>query len=264
MFGSLVIIFPTPHKGGALILRHRDHEGIFDSGRALAAEEKPSIGYVAFFSDIEHEVSPVISGHRVTLTYNLYFDGDISADDVHPQPENEGAFRETLQALLESPDFLEKGGTLGFGLRHVYPIEDNLEHIYGVLKGSDAVVYQSVRALGYEPTLYLYYQDDEIRSAEGVFMDKVVSDIGTCDDNTDIESLLLEEGGILVNDFKSSRYDTPEYSDSEQVEWVTQAKEFNRQESAYVYYGNEASLGWAYGDVCLAVRIGKAGDRLAT
>src|ERR1700761_3134829 len=67
MFGSLVIVFPTPHEGGALLLRHRGHEWISDSGKALAAEKIPSISYVAFFSDIEHEVAPVISGHRIIL-----------------------------------------------------------------------------------------------------------------------------------------------------------------------------------------------------
>jgi hypothetical protein len=72
MFGSLVIVFPTPHEGGALHLRHRDQEWIFDSGQVLTAKGESPIGYAAFFSDIEHEVAPVTSRHRVTLTYNLY------------------------------------------------------------------------------------------------------------------------------------------------------------------------------------------------
>jgi hypothetical protein len=38
MFGSLVIVFPTPHEGGALLLRHRGQEWIFDSDQALAAK----------------------------------------------------------------------------------------------------------------------------------------------------------------------------------------------------------------------------------
>jgi hypothetical protein len=37
MFGSLVIVFPSPHEGGALLLRHRGQEWTFDSGEALAA-----------------------------------------------------------------------------------------------------------------------------------------------------------------------------------------------------------------------------------
>jgi len=71
MIGSLVVIFPTPHKGGALILRHDGQEYTFDSAFELSRVEN-SIGYVAFYSDVEHEVNIVESGHRVSLTYNLY------------------------------------------------------------------------------------------------------------------------------------------------------------------------------------------------
>src|SRR5882757_3096687 len=213
MFGSLVIVFPTPHEGGALHLRHSGDEWTFDSGKELASKEEPSIGYVAFFSDIEHEVAPVISGHRVTLTYNLYFDDDgpITVSDArltHPQPANEGAFRESFKTLLEDPEFLAYGGSLGFGLRHVYPIENNLEHVYSVLKGSDAVVYQSVRALGFEPVLYLYYQDESsLRSThQGVIIDKIVKfpEDGEYEE-TNCDSILLRKGGILVSDTKQSR-----------------------------------------------------------
>jgi hypothetical protein len=274
MFGSLVIVFPTPHEGGALHLRHSGHEWTFDSGKELASKEEPSIGYVAFFSDIEHEVAPVISGHRVTLTYNLYFDDDrpITVSDArltHPQPANEGAFRKSFKTLLEDPEFLADGGSLGFGLRHVYPIENNLEHVYRVLKGSDAVVYQGVRALGFEPVLYLYYQDESsLRSThQGVIIDKIVKfpeDGGY--EETNCDSILLRRGGILVSDPKQSRRRTRRYrereEDREQVEWITPVTEFNRQKSAYLHYGNDSSVGWAYGDVCLIVRIGKAGDRL--
>ena len=107
-----MIVFPTPHEGGALRIRHRGQGWIFDSGQELAAKGQLSIGYAAFFSEIEHEVVPVTSGHRVTLTYNLYFDDDgpISADDAvskHPPLVKEGAFRESFSALLENPEFLE-------------------------------------------------------------------------------------------------------------------------------------------------------------
>ncbi|TFY62829.1 hypothetical protein EVG20_g6560 [Dentipellis fragilis] len=48
---SLVLVFPTPHKGGALVFRHRDQEWTFDSALALTqqAGDTPSIGYAAFF-----------------------------------------------------------------------------------------------------------------------------------------------------------------------------------------------------------------------
>jgi 2OG-Fe(II) oxygenase superfamily len=273
MFGSLVIVFPSPHEGGALLLRHRGHEWIFDSGQALAANRdkgQPSIGYVAFFSDIEHEVAPVTSGHRITLTYNLYFDdgGPVSANDAVPErlntPKlaNESAFRETFTALLENPEFLADGGGLAFGLRHVYPINDDITHVYSVLKGSDAVVYQTVRALGYEPVLYVYYEETQ---REGMIIDNVISfeHAGEEDFTADI---VYRAGGILVTQGgeKAPMNDHGQYGTPEQVEWVTPVTEFNCQKDAFAtLYGNEPCLSWAYGNECLVVRIGKAGDRLA-
>lgn len=77
MSGSLVIDFPTYHEGGALSLRRHGRDWIFDSGQALACGclDRPSIGYLTFLNAIEQEVAPPSSGHRITLTYNLYFDG---------------------------------------------------------------------------------------------------------------------------------------------------------------------------------------------
>lgn len=87
MFGSLVLVFPTPHEGGSLVLRHEGKEWSFDSAKVLAEQPSPSIGYVAFFSDVEHEVLPVKSGYRVTITYNLYFgDGETKKNDRNQWP----------------------------------------------------------------------------------------------------------------------------------------------------------------------------------
>ena len=274
MFGSLVIVFPTPHEGGALLLRHRGQEWAFDSGQELAAKDKPSIGYVAFFSDVEHEVAPVISGHRVTLTYNLYFDdgGPAFANDAvskhltPPQLANEGAFYEAFTALLENSEFLAEGGTLAFGLRHVYPIKKNLKHVYNVLKGSDAVVYRTVRALGFEPALYVYYEWET--PPQGMLVDHVIEfdNVEMESEYDDLVDIALREGGILTyspglekGEYESeSRYKSPEL-----LEWVTPMTTFNRQEDAYPSYGNQPELTWVYGHICLIVRIGEVGDRLA-
>jgi hypothetical protein len=37
-------------------------------------------------------------------------------------------------------------------------VKDGLEHVYSLLKGSDAAVYQSLRTLGLKPVLYLDYR----------------------------------------------------------------------------------------------------------
>ena len=49
----------------------------------------------------------------------------------------------------------------------------------------------------------------------------------------------------------------------ETVEWVTPVETFNRKGSAFATYGNSPELNVAYGDICLVVLIGKAGERLA-
>ena len=271
MFGSLVIVFPTPHTGGALLLRHRGHEWTFDSGQALAAKDQPSIGYVAFFSDIEHEVAPVTSGHRITLTYNLYFDdadGPVFANDAvseHPtlpQLRNEGAFREAFTALLEDPEFLADGGALAFGLRHVYPIKNNLKHVHSALKGSDAFVYQHVRMLGYEPVIYVYYHH---RQDRGVIIDKV-ADFGDCQEADSMVDILCREGGIYVHrdEWTVNNRTDREGRMPQLMKWATPVTNFNDQEGAYPsFFGNEQEFVWVYGSVCLVIRIGGAGDRLA-
>ena len=262
MFGSLVLVFPTPHDGGALLLRHRGHEWTFDPGKVLAAADQPSIGYVAFFSDIEHEVTPVVSGHRVTLTYNLYFedDGDDSVNNTvskHLTLPNKGTFHEAFTTLLENPEFLAEGGTLAFGLRHVYPIEKDLNHVHKVLKGGDAVVYQSLQTLGFEPLLYLYYDHGNERA----IIDKVV-EFPVYQSEEDIVGIVYENGGfpVAMDNWEGLESDFW-LGKPEPLNWVTPLTEFNRKKDAFLYCGNEASLRWAYGDVCLVVRVGKAGER---
>ncbi|KAH9953971.1 hypothetical protein BC827DRAFT_1272991 [Russula dissimulans] len=272
--GSLIIIFPTPHEGGTFFLTHENNKWFFDDGPELAAAPDPTIGYVAFFGDISHAVTPVISGHCVTLTYELYL------GDVEPVPGNgsasgnliprahERAFRENLEALLENPEFLPDGGTLGFGLRHVYPINDGIKHVYGLLKGSDAVMYRSARALGFEPLLYMIYEWEppDMKSTEGGLIERLVefANYYPDGDRLDLTKIIRKEGGIVVcQDLDSYLNEDGAYDRPEKIEWVTPNTTYNEHEGTYLnMMGNEPALGFVYGNFCLVVRIGKAGERL--
>lgn len=86
MLGSLVIVFPTPHQGGELILRHKSREWTFDANALMTSRSSPSLAYAAFYSDIEHEVLKVTYGHRITLTYNLYSSPKTTGLAVTPDP----------------------------------------------------------------------------------------------------------------------------------------------------------------------------------
>jgi 2-oxoglutarate-Fe(II)-dependent oxygenase superfamily protein len=284
MFGSLVVVFPTPHEGGALLIRHRGQEWTFDSASTLSTAPPYSVGYVAFFSDVEHEVTPVVSGHRVTLTYNLYLDdddgfGSAPAGELTSEPvtlpaqveAKEQEFRTAFEALLENRQFLPDGGMLGFGLQHIYQVEagEGLDHVYGLLKGSDATVYRAVHALGFEPVLYLYYEpeldgdddddNDDSGFVEAGLIDRVIQRKVHLGVDNFIDELPKHGGFVIRLEGADSE---PEVGEVSRLHWVTPVTTFNRQSSAYVAYGNEPSLGLAYGDVCLIVRIGKAGERL--
>ncbi|MEV6682887.1 2OG-Fe(II) oxygenase [Streptomyces erythrochromogenes] len=78
MVGTLVVSLPSHHTGGELVVSH--------TGRSVvhrASREK--LTFAAFYADCLHEVKPVTSGYRVTLTMNLL------AERVRPAGEDDGA-----------------------------------------------------------------------------------------------------------------------------------------------------------------------------
>ncbi|KAJ7740603.1 hypothetical protein B0H16DRAFT_1676374 [Mycena metata] len=126
MFGSLVVVFPATHAGGALLLRHNDKEEKFNSAEILSPFDTSTVAYVAFYGDVEHEVTVVESGHRVTLTYNLYF-ADKSSTKY---PVDSNTRLDTMKSLLKGTDALlvrvcrEIG--LDTSLKAVYSHEDGV------------------------------------------------------------------------------------------------------------------------------------------
>jgi hypothetical protein len=81
MIGTLVVTLPSSHTGGELIVEH--------GGESIAyRSSKDSLSFVAFYADCRHEVRPVKSGYRVTLTFNLLARSD-SAGLAGSQPAAE-------------------------------------------------------------------------------------------------------------------------------------------------------------------------------
>ena len=73
MLGSLVIVYPTAHQGGELVLRHKGGEWKFDANALTSLQSPPSLAYVAFYSDIEHEVLKVTAPESPSLTTCTWF-----------------------------------------------------------------------------------------------------------------------------------------------------------------------------------------------
>ncbi|KAJ7142861.1 hypothetical protein C8R44DRAFT_692472 [Mycena epipterygia] len=134
MIGSLVVVFPTAHTGGSLLLEHDGATWTFDSAAQLLAipAPAPALAYVAFYSDVTHAVELVLTGHPVTLTYNLFvLDRSQPApgpNRIVPAPER--AFEDTLRTLLADPAFLPAGGFLAY---HCVPTPRRPTSVYVVL-----------------------------------------------------------------------------------------------------------------------------------
>ena len=100
---------------GNLILCSNGNEWIFDSASAVKLVKTHNghfIAYAAFFGDMEHEVSEVISGYHVTLTYNLYFEHTVFPPKINLN-DNSAQLRVAFEKVLSDPTFLPDGGLLG-------------------------------------------------------------------------------------------------------------------------------------------------------
>ena len=265
MLGSLVVIYPTAHEGGELVLRHKDHEWKFDANSLTASQSPPSLAYVAFYSDIEHEVLKVTSGRRVTVTYNLYLVDPVSGPGtpaVAPNLKSVSNFQATLQRLLKSPEFLPDGGTLGFGLAHLYPVtfETKLQEMMGYLKGEDAHVYRACREVQLQPSLRIIY-DDHDDPERGIMLDEIVRDPSYDYYSESYGNALKGLGGVSVNKDRDS-WAAEEDDESEFITWISEFNGRNQLQDLSMAYGNEVSADYIYCSPCLVVRVPAASDRV--
>jgi hypothetical protein len=131
MFATLVIVLPSAHAGGELVVRHQGREV-----RLHPRGGEPSeVGFAAFYADCQHEVLPVTSGCRLTLVYNLLRHGK----GPPPLPPSYSDEQDRLAALLREwsgPDSgVDAPKKLIYPLEHAYT-ESGLS--FAALKGADA------------------------------------------------------------------------------------------------------------------------------
>ncbi|MGW3727111.1 2OG-Fe(II) oxygenase [Streptomyces sp. NPDC000851] len=80
MVGTLVLCLPSAHTGGELVIEHAGQHSTYRAS-------KTELTLVAFYADCRHEVTPVRSGHRVALTFNLLAEPGTSAPASGPLTE---------------------------------------------------------------------------------------------------------------------------------------------------------------------------------
>ena len=279
MFGSLVVVLPTLHEGGQFVLRQGEKEWTLDFTNKFASATEPSVCFVAFFGDTEHEVLPVTSGYRVTLTYNLYH------KPIHPSTSSiptpfQVKLKQALVDLVNDKSTLPNGGYLGFGLVHeyVHTGRNLLDPLLGQLKGSDRALADVCDELGLRYSFRLFYRgitDSQVNlittkelDVDGRRMDYESSSSDYLQQalegltNEQVEGVTLLGGRkfdlrVLEDDdyYGYSRL-KPFYRDP-----VTEVLEITSMESSvdvktpFMAYGNEAELAYFYGAACMLIAV---------
>ncbi|KAF1934873.1 hypothetical protein EJ02DRAFT_159074 [Clathrospora elynae] len=188
--GSLVVCLPCVHEGGQLVVRHQGHATTF----SWTGSTK-DIQWAAFYSDCEYQFLEVTSGHRITLTYNLFvrrglgeLAGHAEALDVHQLP-----LYQEVKAAIANPAFMVEGGDLGKYCSHAYAHATNegIKALPAILKGSDMIAYEVFRSLSIQtyvrPVLnvqdHWYHLEDEYLALDHVgnqLSAPMMSEVGGC------------------------------------------------------------------------------------
>ncbi|NNJ83833.1 MAG: 2OG-Fe(II) oxygenase, partial [Gammaproteobacteria bacterium] len=96
MVATLVIILPSLHEGGELIVSHDGARHRFTFAGAASGNE---LSYAAFYADCRHEVAPIQSGYRLGLIYNLTLTGPKNSKKTLTAPTSAPAITAVTEIL---------------------------------------------------------------------------------------------------------------------------------------------------------------------
>ncbi|MFY1634601.1 2OG-Fe(II) oxygenase [Solwaraspora sp. WMMB335] len=148
MVGTLVVTLPSKTAGGVLSVEHAGRTGTYESS-------PDELTFVAFYADCRHHVSPVTSGHRIVLTYNLLLAGDpvaLAAEGLDQDLVTElgGCLDDCFAELSDEP------ARLVYLLDHEYTQRAlGWDRLKGDDVGRAAAVRAAAQAAGCEVTLAL-------------------------------------------------------------------------------------------------------------
>jgi hypothetical protein len=131
MFGTLIVVLPSAHRGGELIVRHAGREVTVDMAGAKTSE----LAFSAFYADCEHEVRPITEGDRVCLVYNLIQSRRATASRVLSAPVSNVEVQTVAERFDEAFAEEDKPVKLVWLLEHQY---SPAELSFAALNNADA------------------------------------------------------------------------------------------------------------------------------
>ncbi|KAI5360059.1 hypothetical protein Slin15195_G119210 [Septoria linicola] len=275
--GSLVVCLPTDFTGGALAVRHQGHNIEHDWASESSAQE-PAVQWAAFYSDCEHEVLEVTSGHRVTLIYNLFLaagTGLLAGRALSLEPETLPV-TDHLRRLLTNPGVMPAGGYLGTHLVHAYPDthKESYELVPHMLKGADMAIYQAVVACKLRAHLEHLHGNKSLSTWEALPRSPRAHELDHLDENLELIVNRLDLESIATDTERGSDGDSDDDSDTDMYEKYSEQQRERREQKqinwqivwlnepgnkeisrVFLAYGNQAELSVKYSSAALIVRV---------
>jgi hypothetical protein len=206
MVATLVIVLPSAHKGGELIVRHEGREETIDFG---GPESRFRMHFAAFYADCEHEIRPVKSGYRLCLTYNL----TLARSKKTITAPVTGPHVDTVGGVLARWRDAGEPAKLAVILDHQYTQQGlTSDALKGVDRAKARVLFEAARQVGCdahlalvtlwqcgaaEPSGYGYGYDDDGASHE---MGEVIDESLTAEHFTDWEGNRLSSSMIHLKE----------------------------------------------------------------
>ncbi|KAF6826138.1 oxidoreductase [Colletotrichum plurivorum] len=281
--GSLVVCLPTEHKGGELAVRQNGRSHTFDWG---ANSEKPLIQWAAFYSDCEHEVFEVKSGHR----RSQHKDRIIGFYSTHAYPHTVGEKHRNLPLCLKGIDMAvyETFRSLGAKVHLCSVVEhkdtgdgrtaSDIETDGGKFSDGQADSAPSKKAAKAKKTRRRRsnnapghslgqlssrsrgadWESEEAESSEGDSEAEEERHIPSAKKHVkDIAPIQLSE--VLDEDMELDdmieEYLGNDTVDPKQIVWINQNNGLKELQIAYLTYGNEASMDEVYSHFAMVIEI---------
>lgn len=185
------------------------------------------------------------------------------------------AFLTAFRSLLDDASFYPRGGILGFGLYHKYPLKSN-EDKRPISpfrpKGRDAIIYDAFGELDLLARVAYFYEEEGLEVLCNRRLNVEYEEFDS--DENALVAFMSGEGQVLRTDSRdsysysgSSDFDDDEVKQggSHKVPHFAWAKELNdlnvTTDGPFITYGNEHSTEFCYGHGCLVVEIGPPGER---
>jgi hypothetical protein len=161
------------YSGGQLVISRVNEVNTYDYGDKLvplldsAPQPTPHIGWSFHRAFSDCEVKPVTSGTRVDLVYEV-----LSTElvlDISSGVENNPIYT-SIQSIIRSDTLLPEGGSIGFGLRYLYPRDvDGGEwddthwgDLTAILRGSDLTLIQTLDSFGMKWRYVVLYDLNDV------------------------------------------------------------------------------------------------------